>query len=103
MGKNHTQSEEKNSRAHSILEEIERLKLWEKLRCVHVNDSKDPYGSGRDRHENIGDGHIPQEDLRYFVQHDLIKDKPMILEVPGIEEKGPDAENIRRLQKLVTD
>ncbi len=91
----------KNIRTASALQEIERLKMWDELRCIHVNDSRDPFASGRDRHANLGDGIIPTEDLRYFLNHDLINDKPLILEVPGLEDEGPDAENINRLKALV--
>ena len=83
-----------------ILDEVERLKLEDRLWCVHVNDSRDPFESGRDRHANIGDGLIPPADLAYFVNHPLIKSKPMILEVPGTNKSGPDAENIARLRKI---
>lgn len=87
----------------NALAEIERLKLSDALLCVHVNDSRDPFSSGRDRHANIGDGEIPSADLEYFLNHDLIKDKPLLTEVPGIEDEGPDKENIMRLKKLVHD
>ncbi len=92
---------QKNLREGCVLEEIERLDLGKKLKCVHVNDSRDPFGSGRDRHDNIGEGVIPQEDLKFFLHHPLIAQKPLILEVPGVDKEGPDAENIQRLQKLV--
>ena len=92
----------KASDGKNALTEIERLHLAKSLRCIHVNDSRDPFGSGRDRHENIGDGTIPAADLAYFLNHPLIADKPLITEVPGIDhESGPDAENIRRLKKIV--
>jgi deoxyribonuclease-4 len=95
-------AEPENAEKYTALEEIERLQLWDELYCIHVNDSRDPFGSGRDRHDNIGDGLIPIEDLKYFLNHNLINDKPLILEVPGVEKEGPDAENIQRVQKLVT-
>lgn len=82
-------------------EEIERLGLWPTLKCVHVNDSRDPFGSGRDRHDNLGAGLIPQEDFEYFLNLPELEKVPLILEVPGIEKEGPDAENIARLKKLV--
>ena len=90
-----------NAERHTILQEVDRLKLWDELWCVHVNDSRDPFGSGRDRHDNLGDGNIPKEDFEYFLNHDLINDKPLIIEVPGIDDEGPDAENIRRLKFLI--
>jgi deoxyribonuclease-4 len=94
-------ADQKVARKQTMLEEISELNLAQDLRLIHVNDSRDTFGSGRDRHENLGDGNIPQEDLRYFLNHDLIKDVPLVLEVPGIEGEGPDAENITRLKKLV--
>jgi deoxyribonuclease-4 len=93
----------KNHRVHSALEEISRLKLQQTLRCIHVNDSRDAFASGLDRHANIGEGQIPPADLKYFLNHDLTKNIPIITEVPGIDGKsGPDAENIRRLQGIAT-
>ncbi len=83
------------------VEEIERLALWDELRCVHVNDSRDPFDSGRDRHANINDGEIPHDDLAYFLNLPEIATLPLILEVPGIENDGPDLENVRRLRALV--
>lgn len=85
----------------NIFEEIERLHLWEALKVVHVNDSRDPFASGRDRHENIGDGNIGNDMLRSFLSHEAIRSLPLILEVPGIDHaSGPDRENIERLKTL---
>ena len=44
---------------------------------------------------------IDQADLKFFLNHELIKEKTLILEVPGENKEGPDAENIERLKKLV--
>lgn len=84
----------------TAVEEIERLGLWSSLKCIHVNDSRDPFGSGRDRHDNLGDGNIPTSDFEYFLNLDQVKQIPLILEVPGIEGEGPDAENMQRLKKI---
>lgn len=80
---------------------ITELQLGERLRCIHVNDSRDPFASGRDRHANLGDGLIPNADLRAFLNQPELLGVPLILEVPGLEKKGPDAENVFRLKKLV--
>jgi len=80
--------------------EITRLGLWETLKCIHVNDSKDGFDSGRDRHANLGAGNIPTEDLEYFVNHEEVTSIPLLLEVPGADKKGPDKPNIEYLQKL---
>lgn len=85
----------------TALVEMEKLNLFDKLWCLHVNDSRDPFGSNRDRHENIGDGQIPQADLQYFLNDARITPLPIITEVPGLDGNGPDAENIQRLKSLV--
>lgn len=85
---------------HDLLSLISQLDLADSLKCVHVNDSKVAFDSGNDRHDNIGEGEIPQEDLRYFLRHDLTKNVPLITEAPGFDGKGPDVENINRLKKL---
>lgn len=84
----------------SAPQEITRLELWEALKCIHVNDSRDPFGSGRDRHENLGDGLIGVSSLTEFLANPELQHIPLITEVPGIVGGGPDAENIRRLQQL---
>jgi len=84
---------------HAI-EEITDLKLWKTLKCIHVNDSRDDFDSGRDRHENLGEGNIPTEDLKYFVNYKEVKETPLLLEVPGFDKNGPDAKNIEYLKKL---
>jgi deoxyribonuclease-4 len=87
-----------------IVEELlEEYGLWSTLKCVHVNDSRDPFASHKDRHENLGDGSIPTEDFEHFLNLAPVKKLPLILEVPGLDGKGPDAENIRRLQQLVDE
>ena len=83
------------------LEEIPCLKLWDTLSVIHTNDSKDPFESGRDRHENLGDGTIPAEEWQAFLNDENVVKIPLILEVPGIKKEGPDAENVRRLKQLV--
>lgn len=84
-----------------IEQKISECNLWSTLKCIHVNDSRDDFASGRDRHANIGDGNIPIEDLRYFLNLEKIKDIPLILEVPGLDNEGPDQENIERVKKLI--
>lgn len=85
----------------SALTVMADLSLFDSLKCIHVNDSRDPFNSGRDRHENIGDGHIPTQDLQAFLLDSRLKDIPCITETPGLDGNGPDAENIRRIQSLV--
>lgn len=84
-----------------LWQEIERLGLWETLECVHVNDSRDDFGSGKDRHANLGEGEIGNDLMREYLGPFVKKDLPMVLEVPGFDGKGPDAENVRRLREMV--
>ena len=80
--------------------EFEREIGLERLRAVHANDSKMPLGGVRDRHENIGDGHIGLDGFRAILAHPAFREQPLLLEVPGIEGGGPDAENVDRLKRL---
>lgn len=81
--------------------EITKLTLWDTLYCIHVNDSKDPFQSGRDRHQNLHDGTIPSEDFNAFLNNKHVAKIPLILEVPGLDKEGPDAENVTRLKKII--
>lgn len=54
-----------------------------RLRLVHVNDSKDPRGSRRDRHERVGEGHLGMEPFRELLRHPALDDVPLVLETPG--------------------
>lgn len=83
------------------LTEIERLDLWDSLKCLHVNDSRDELGSGRDRHDNIGEGKIPTEDFVQILNHPKLRSVPIITEAPGFDGNGPDAENISRIRQLL--
>lgn len=83
--------------------EFDRELGVDRLLAVHANDSKTPLGGVRDRHENIGDGHIGYDGFRSVLAHPAFADVSFLLEVPGIEKKGPDLENINRLKKMRAD
>ena len=74
-----------------VLAEFDRIVGLDKLKALHLNDSKNPYASHKDRHECIGQGHLGLETFRRIVNHPLLKDKPMILETPN-ELPGYQAE-----------
>ena len=80
--------------------EFDREIGLDRLVAVHANDSKMPLGGVRDRHENIGDGHIGLDGFRTIMSHPAFADVPFLLEVPGIDREGPDVENIQRLKRL---
>lgn len=81
--------------------DIEKYVSVDKIELLHLNDSKTPLGSGRDNHQNIGDGYIGQEGIKRIINHKKLKHLPLILEVPGIDDMGPDKENIDRVKSLI--
>lgn len=72
-----------------------------RLELFHVNDSRDPFGSLRDRHDNIGEGAVGREVFELLLNHPKTKDLPFVTEVPGFDDNGPDKENIDRLKAMV--
>ena len=66
-----------------VLAEFDRVVGLDRLKALHLNDSKNPYASHKDRHECLGEGHLGMETFRAIVNHPLLKDKPMILETPN--------------------
>jgi deoxyribonuclease-4 len=81
-------------------EAFDRSIGFDKLGAVHLNDSKAPFGSNKDRHENIGDGEIGAEALGRFIRHPALGRTPLYLEVPGYAKDGPDRPNMERLFAL---
>ena len=66
-----------------VLAEFDRIIGLDKLCALHLNDSKNPYASHKDRHECIGKGSLGVETFRKIVNHPALKGKPMILETPN--------------------
>lgn len=83
-----------------VLEEFDQVVGLDRLRCIHLNDSKTGFGSNRDRHENIGDGEIGEDGMRRILGCPDLQGLPVILEVPGLDGKGPDPENMARARRL---
>ena len=72
----------------------------DRLVVVHANDAKVALGSGVDRHENIGEGHIGVSGFEAIVGNPAFRDVPFVLEVPGPDKKGPDKDNVDRLKDI---
>ena len=66
-----------------VLAEFDRIVGLDKLKALHLNDSKNPFASHKDRHACIGDGSLGMDTFRAIVNHPALKDKPMILETPN--------------------
>lgn len=72
-----------------VIEEFDRIIEKERISVFHINDSKNPMGSHKDRHANIGFGHIGFDALNYIVHHPDFVNIPKILETPYIKtEEG---------------
>ncbi|MEB8173346.1 deoxyribonuclease IV [Staphylococcus equorum] len=69
-----------------VLNEFDKIVGVDRIKVVHVNDSKNDIGAHKDRHENIGFGYIGFDALNYIVHHDSFKDVPKILETPFVGE-----------------
>lgn len=66
-----------------VLSEFDRVIGLDRLKALHLNDSKNPFASHKDRHECLGRGILGLETFRSIVNHPLLREKPMILETPN--------------------
>ncbi|HJB24168.1 deoxyribonuclease IV [Jeotgalibaca ciconiae] len=69
-----------------VLEEFDKTIGLDRLKVVHVNDSKNDVGAHKDRHANIGEGFIGFDALNYIIHHPQLKELPKILETPYVGE-----------------
>ena len=67
----------------SVLEEFDRVIGLNRLKALHLNDSKNPLGSRKDRHEKIGEGYIGLDTFKAIVTHPVLKNLPCYLETPN--------------------
>ena len=81
-----------------VLKEFDEIVGINRILVVHINDSKNPIGAHKDRHENIGYGYIGFENLYKVVHHPSLEGIPMILETPYINEKAPYKQEIEMLR-----
>ena len=84
-----------------ILNEFDRVIGIDKIKCIHINDSKNPLESHKDRHENIGKGTIGLDTLIKVINNPKLKDVPKILETPYIEGVAPYKEEIALIKGKV--
>ncbi|MBU5265906.1 deoxyribonuclease IV [Virgibacillus proomii] len=83
-----------------VLNEFDKIIGVDRIKVVHVNDSKNEIGAQKDRHENIGFGHIGFEALLYVINHPQLKELPKILETPYV---GKDKKNKKAPYKYEID
>lgn len=84
----------------NVLEEFDNIIGLERIKVVHINDSKNERGAQKDRHENIGFGHIGFDALHEVIYHEAFTDIPKILETPFV---GEDKKNKKPPYKFEID
>ncbi|GKQ42654.1 putative endonuclease 4 [Companilactobacillus sp. RD055328] len=77
-----------------VLNEFDHLIGIDKIATVHLNDSKNPQGSHKDRHENIGFGEIGFETMNYIAHHPQLENVPKIMETPYVKRNDDDKKGI---------
>ena len=82
-----------------VLDEFDKLIGIDKIKCIHINDSKNTLDSHKDRHENIGRGTIGLDTLIKVINNPKLKDVPKILETPYIDGIAPYKEEIELIRK----
>ncbi len=82
-----------------VIKEFDEVIGIKNLKAVHLNDSKNPVGSKKDRHEKIGLGFLGEEVLKKVINHELLRDLPFILETPNDNLEGY-AKEIELLRKM---
>ena len=66
-----------------VLEEFDRVIGLDRLKAIHLNDSKNPLGAHKDRHEKIGEGYIGKDAMERIINHPSLKNLPFYLETPN--------------------
>jgi len=83
-----------------MLKEADKAVGKRRLKALHLNDSKEPLGSRRDRHEDIGRGEIGETGFARFLSEPRFEDLPATMETPGPDRKGPVAADVALTGKL---
>ena len=84
-----------------VLAEFDRIIGLKRLKALHLNDSKNPFGSHKDRHECIGSGSLGIDTFQKIVNHPDLQDKPMILETPNeLPGYAAEIQTLRGLHRI---
>jgi deoxyribonuclease-4 len=84
-----------------LLEQLDAKIGLDRLRALHINDAAAGLGSNRDRHANILEGELGEE-LGVFLSHPRLQGLPAFLEVPGVDKKGPNADELKKVRAIHT-
>lgn len=83
-----------------VVDEFDRAVGLERLGSLHVNDSKQPLGSNRDRHAGLGEGQLGSAGCAVFLSEPRFDELPCVLETPGGESKTIQAEDVALAEQL---
>ncbi len=86
-------------RSMSLLDDIIGL---DKVKVVHLNDSKGVFNSHSDRHDHIGLGYIGEDGFRAFLKHKLAKTRPLVMETP-VDSRCDDMGNLKKVRELADE
>jgi len=84
----------------AVVDEYDLIVGLERLRALHLNDSKTALGSNVDRHANLGQGELGEAGVRVFLGERRFKGLPVLIEVPGPDGHGPDRKQIDMAKRL---
>ena len=83
-----------------VLDEFDKIIGIDRLKAIHINDSKNPFESHKDRHEKIGDGFIGEEAFARIINHPQLRELPFYLETPNeLDGYQKEIEILRGLYK----
>jgi deoxyribonuclease-4 len=83
-----------------VVDDLEEVVGKTRLKALHINDSKDPFGSKKDRHEDIGEGQIGEKSMSWFLSEPRFDDLTATMETPGRHKEGVAASDVDLVRKL---
>ena len=86
-----------------LLDEFDKIIGLNYIKCVHINDSKNPIAAHKDRHENIGFGYLGFDNLINIIYNPKLENIPKILETPWVEQSTPYKYEIDMIKKKEFD
>lgn len=89
-----------SERLARVVDEFDRTVGLDRLRCLHVNDLREPLGSNRDRHAPLGQGELGSEGCAAFLSEPRFDGLPAIFEGPGVDGKAPVARDVALMREL---
>jgi len=90
-----------NQELDIFLAKLAKLEINNIVELWHINDSRDEFDSGHDRHENIGQGKMNVDEFKILLNHSKTKSYPFIIETPGFDGNGPDKKNLDILKSMI--